>query len=171
MALGAVGDQIEQVEYFSPGQRFTIADIEVTSFTVPHDAADPVAFTLQAEGVKLAIVTDLGYIPENVKHHIRGAACLVMEANHDLDMLKVGPYPWALKQRVMSRVGHLSNDCLANFLTHDFDGAASHLVLAHLSQFNNIPELARLSAEQALTRCAPVLTVANQTTPLAPIVY
>jgi phosphoribosyl 1,2-cyclic phosphodiesterase len=167
--LGPLADQLERVEFFRSGEPFMIGDIEVTPFTIPHDAADPVAFTFLAEGVKLAIVTDLGYVPENVKHHIRGAACLVMESNHDLDMLKVGPYPWAIKQRVMSRVGHLSNDTLADFLANDFDGVAAHLVLAHLSQYNNIPAVARLTAEHALgaRSLSPALQVAQQHAPLA----
>ena len=81
--------------------------------SMPHDAVDPVGFCFEAEGVRIGIATDLGYIPESVKYHLRRADVLLLEANHDLDMLKVGPYPWAVKQRVMSRVGHLSNAALA----------------------------------------------------------
>jgi phosphoribosyl 1,2-cyclic phosphodiesterase len=73
-----------------------------------------------------------------------------MESNHDVEMLRTGPYPWSVKQRVMSRVGHLSNDSLAEFFTSDYDGTAEHLVLAHLSEQNNHPEIARASAENAL---------------------
>ena len=91
------------------------------------------------------------------------------ESNHDLDMLKVGPYPWYVKQRVMSRHGHLSNNAVAAFLAEDFDGRAQVLVLAHLSETNNHPEIARLSAEQALAQrtcggCAE-LHLASQTRP------
>ena len=78
-------------------------------FTIPHDAADPVGFTFRAEGVKVGIATDLGYLPVNVRDHLRGCDVLVMESNHDVEMLRVGSYPWSVKQRVMSRVGHLSN--------------------------------------------------------------
>jgi phosphoribosyl 1,2-cyclic phosphodiesterase len=73
-----------------------------------------------------------------------------MESNHDLEMLRSGPYPWSVKQRVMSRVGHLSNDSLAEFFTNDYDGGAEYLILAHLSEQNNHPEIARTAAEQAL---------------------
>jgi len=73
-----------------------------------------------------------------------------MESNHDVQMLKVGPYPWSLKQRVMSRRGHLSNESVAQFLANDFDGKATHVVLAHLSKQNNLPELALLTAQRAL---------------------
>ena len=75
---------------------------------------------------------------------------LVLESNHDVEMLRVGPYPWSVKQRVMSRVGHLSNDALADFLTTDYDGGAEFLILAHLSEQNNHPEIARMTAERAL---------------------
>lgn len=171
-ALGECGAALERVECFAAGRSFTIGDIEVRPFTVPHDAADPVAFSFWVEGVKIAFITDLGYLAENVCEAARGAACLVIESNHDLEMLKLGPYPWSLKQRVLSRVGHLSNDGLAAFLGGSYDGAAAHLVLAHLSQNNNMPELARLTAEQALggRLFPPQLHVAAQGAPLDPIV-
>ncbi len=162
--------RINGFEVFSPGHRFTIGDIEITPFTVPHDAVDPVGFTLEAEGIRIGLVTDLGYIPELVKRHVCGCHCLIFESNHDLEMLKVGPYPWFVKQRVMSRQGHLSNLATAHFLSDDFDGQAQVLVLAHLSENNNHPEIARLSAEDALHqragRCRlPELRLANQWSP------
>jgi phosphoribosyl 1,2-cyclic phosphodiesterase len=82
----------------------------------------------------------------------------VLESNHDVQMLKVGPYPWALKQRVMSRRGHLSNDSVAQYLANDFDGKARHLVLAHLSKKNNLPELALISAQRALEERSGLLS-------------
>jgi len=142
--------KIRSFEIFSPGQKFVVGDIEVTPFSIPHDAVEPVAFTLTAQGVKIGVVTDLGYIPELVKQHARGCHCLVWESNHDLDMLKIGPYPWFVKQRVMSRHGHLSNNATARFLSAEFDGAAEVLVLAHLSETNNHPEIARMTALEAL---------------------
>lgn len=138
-------------EVFQPGRKFTIKDIEIESFTIPHDAVDPVAFCVSAEGIRIGVCTDLGYLPESIKTHLRGCHCLVLESNHDLDMLKVGPYPWAVKQRVMGRTGHLSNAAVGDFLTNDFDAsAAAVLVLAHLSEQNNHPEIARLTAAMAL---------------------
>jgi phosphoribosyl 1,2-cyclic phosphodiesterase len=142
--------KIRRFEFFVAGAPFAIGDIQVTPFSVPHDAVDPVAFTFEAQGIKIGVVTDLGCIPQNVKQRVKGCHCLVFESNHDLDMLKVGPYPWHVKQRVMSRHGHLSNRTTASFLAEDFDGAARVLVLAHLSETNNHPEIARLSAQQAL---------------------
>jgi phosphoribosyl 1,2-cyclic phosphodiesterase len=142
--------QVPKLEIFAAGHTFSIADVTITPFTIPHDAVDPVGFTVRAEGTKIAIVTDLGYLPASVRHHLRGSDVLVIESNHDLEMLRVGPYPWSVKQRVMSRVGHLSNESLAEFFCGDYDGRASYIVLAHLSEQNNHPEIARRAAERAL---------------------
>lgn len=144
------GPKIPKLETFSSGQAFSVGDITVTPFTIPHDAADPVGFTFRAEGIKVGIATDLGYIPPNVGDHLRGCDVLVIESNHDLEMLRGGPYPWSVKQRVMSRVGHLSNEALADFFSSDYDGGAAYVVLAHLSEHNNHPEIARKAAEKAL---------------------
>ena len=142
--------ELPKAEHFAAGRSFRVGDIEVFPFTIPHDAADPVGFTFRAEGIKIGYVTDLGYMPVSVRNHLRGSSVLVMESNHDVEMLRTGPYPWSVKQRVMSRVGHLSNDSLAEFFANDYDGRAEYLVLAHLSEQNNHPEIARASAEQAL---------------------
>ncbi|HWQ02919.1 MAG TPA: MBL fold metallo-hydrolase [Candidatus Nitrosotenuis sp.] len=169
------GQRLERVENIRAGQRFRIGDIDVSAFAIPHDAVDPLGFAFSANGVRVAVVTDLGYLPELVKHHLRGADLLVLESNHDVEMLKVGPYPWHVKQRVMSRTGHLSNHAVSEFLcdADGFDAAARHLVLAHLSENNNNPDVARLSAEEALARRAGAmysgqLHIASQHTPLGP---
>jgi phosphoribosyl 1,2-cyclic phosphodiesterase len=172
-----LGKRLNGLETIHPGQCFTVGDIDVHAFAVPHDAADPVAFTFRANGAKLAIVTDLGYMPQLVKVHLRDTDCLVLESNHDLDMLKVGPYPWVVKQRVLSRTGHLSNHAVSEYLSdHEgFDARARYLVLAHLSQENNNPDLVRLSAEEALGRrpadCAfrGDVLIASQNIPLKPL--
>lgn len=139
-----------RVETFQAGTRISIGDLEIDTFTTPHDAVDPLAFAIRAEGVKIGLVTDLGYIPESVKYQLRGTDMLVLESNHDLEMLKVGPYPWSVKQRVMGRNGHLSNDAAAQFLRNGLAGSTSVVVMAHLSENNNHPELVRLVASQAL---------------------
>jgi phosphoribosyl 1,2-cyclic phosphodiesterase len=161
---------LERVENFEAGRSFQIGDIAVTPFTIPHDAADPVGFTFRAEGVKAAIATDLGYMPASVKDHIRGCQMLVVESNHDVEMLRIGPYPWSVKQRVLSRVGHLSNAALADFIVNDYDGEAEYLILAHLSEQNNHPEVARTAAERALDRHGSLfgnkLMLARQDQPL-----
>jgi phosphoribosyl 1,2-cyclic phosphodiesterase len=172
--LGAAW-QCQKLESFSAGSSFDIGDIAVTPFTIPHDAADPVAFTFRAEGVKVGICTDLGYMPRSVRDHIRACDLLMMESNHDLEMLRIGSYPWSVKQRVMSRVGHLSNESLAEFFTNDYDGGAAFVVLAHISEQNNHPEIARGAAERALERHRTLLhnrvLLASQTAPLEPICF
>ena len=145
------------LELFQSGSSFTIGDIDVTSFTVPHDAADPVGFSLRAQGIKVSIATDLGYIPPNVKAQLKGVDLLLLESNHDIEMLRDGPYPWSVKQRVLSRVGHLSNEAAATYLETEYDGQAAYVVLAHLSESNNLPDLARISAERALNGRASLL--------------
>jgi phosphoribosyl 1,2-cyclic phosphodiesterase len=94
-----------------------VEHIEVSPFPIPHVAADPLGFNFRTNAKKVAIVTDLGYLPEPVKVHVRDSDCLMLESNHDLEMLKVGPYPWDVKQRVMSRTGHLSNHTVSEFLS------------------------------------------------------
>jgi phosphoribosyl 1,2-cyclic phosphodiesterase len=165
--------RLDHVEHIRAGHRFIVGDIEVSPFSIPHDAVDPLGFTFRANGTKVAIVTDLGYLPELVKFHLRDSDCLMLESNHDLEMLKVGPYPWDIKQRVMSRTGHLSNHTVSEFLAdaEGFDAHARYVVLAHLSEINNNPDVARISAEEALGRrpgTAPFsgeLIVASQDTP------
>ena len=134
----------------SPGESFEIGRIAVTCFSVPHDAADPLGFVLEKKGVRVGVALDLGFMSNLVIERLKGCAGIVLESNHDVAMLKAGPYPWALKQRVMSRSGHLSNDAVAQYLAGDFDGTAEHVVLAHLSKNNNLPDLALLSAQKAL---------------------
>ena len=137
---------------FVCGEPFQVGNLEIVPFPVPHDAAEPCGFLIRCRGVQLAHVTDLGTMTELIRQRLRRSHCLVIESNHDEEMLKIGPYPWPLKQRVLSRVGHLSNRALADFLETDFDGDAGHVVLAHLSQQNNHPGLALDSAGGALSR-------------------
>jgi phosphoribosyl 1,2-cyclic phosphodiesterase len=161
------------VEYFHAGANFSIGDIAITPFTIPHDAADPCGFVFESEGIRMALATDLGYMPPNVKAALKRIDVLLLESNHDLEMLKDGPYPWSVKQRVLSRVGHLSNHATAEFLQKDYDGTATWIILGHLSESNNAPELARLAAEQALadhpTLLGNRILLADQATPLEPI--
>ncbi len=138
------------LERFQAGSSFSIGDFEISSFTIPHDAGDPVGFTLAAQGIKIAIVTDLGYIPDSLRVHLRSTDLLVLESNHDLEMLRVGPYPWSIKQRVMSRNGHLSNEVAAEFIERDLDTRVSTVILAHISEQNNHPELVRNLGLKAL---------------------
>ena len=166
---------LPSVQYFEAGKPLQIGDISVSPFTIPHDAADPVGFVFQAEGVRMAVATDLGYIPPNVKAQLRCVDLLLLESNHDLEMLRDGPYPWSVKQRVLSRVGHLSNEATATYLESEYDGQASYVILGHLSESNNLPELARIAAERALVGRASLLAnrllLAAQHEPMSTICF
>lgn len=144
------GENIPWGETIASGVPFQIGSLNFHPFTIPHDGVDTFAFTVESEGVKVAAVTDLGYITQLVAEQLRGSSLVMIESNHDRDMLKVGPYPWSVKQRIASNVGHLSNDETARWIREDFDGQAEYLVLAHLSRSCNHPELVRLSALEAL---------------------
>jgi phosphoribosyl 1,2-cyclic phosphodiesterase len=161
------GETQPRLDTFQAGARLRIGDIEVQSFSVPHDAIDPVGFAFEACGVRIGIATDLGYIPESIKFHLRRTDLLLLESNHDLDMLKVGPYPWSVKQRVMSRVGHLSNHVMAQFLSDDLDSSTHNLVLGHLSEQNNHPAIVNMFASEALERrgLRTNLSIATQNAP------
>lgn len=171
------GKRLRGVETIHGGHSFIVGDIEVRAFDIPHDAVDPIGFTFKAAGVKMAIVTDLGYIPGHVKLHLRDCDCVVLESNHDADMLKVGSYPWVVKQRVLSRTGHLSNHAVSEYLADPdgFDAQARYLVLAHLSDENNNPYTAEISAREALNRRPAEaafrgeMLVATQSEPLRPL--
>jgi len=166
--------KLDRLEHFESGRKFSIGSIDVQPFTISHDAVDPCGFVFTIEGVRVGFVTDLGQMTRNVADRLKACDGLLIESNHDTEMLRNGPYPWSVKQRVMSRVGHLSNEALARFFAEDYDGGAAFIVLAHLSENNNLPELAQHSAEAVLqTRRnllhANTLHLAPQDRPLAAI--
>ena len=139
----------------------------VLPFSLPHDAVDPVAFRVEAAGFAAALVTDLGHGTALVADHCADLDLLVLEANHDVEMLRNGGYPDALKARILSRVGHLSNAAMADLLGRALSPRLRRVVLAHLSEQNNHPDLARLAALEALGSAATELSLATQDDPLA----
>ena len=150
----ALHDRVEQIE---SSRDFKIGEIDFHPFTIPHDAVDNFGFTATHQGVKIATVMDFGHITTLVTERLRGCAAIVIESNHSRDMLKAcDDYPWELKQRILSRLGHLSNEDLADWIRSGFDGCAKYLVLAHLSQRANNPYLAKINAEVALQERAPL---------------
>jgi phosphoribosyl 1,2-cyclic phosphodiesterase len=153
------------------GETFRVGDADITPFAVPHDAAEPVAFSICADGVRITQLTDIGHMTETVADNLKASNVLILESNHDLEMLRVGPYPWSLKQRLMGRYGHLSNTGVAQFIREQFDGSASHLMLAHLSERNNHPAVARQEATKALRDRGykTSVTLTSQQFPTAPI--
>lgn len=150
--LNAAGPALGQArrETFQTGQPFDWGGFLVTPFATPHDAAEPVGFVLEAHGRRVGYATDLGHVTQLVSARLAGCAAIVFESNHDREMLMEGPYPWVTKQRVSSRLGHLSNDHAASALPALVGPETRHLVLAHLSQTNNHPELAKAAVETAL---------------------
>ncbi|HJS23502.1 MAG TPA: MBL fold metallo-hydrolase [Pyrinomonadaceae bacterium] len=150
----ALRDRVEQIE---SSRDFRIGEIDFHPFTIPHDAVDNFGFTATHQGVKIATVMDFGHITTLITERLRGCAAIVIESNHSRDMLKAcDNYPWELKQRILSRLGHLSNEDLADWITKGFDGCAQYIVLAHLSQRANNPYLAKINAEVALQERAPL---------------
>lgn len=150
----ALKDRVEQIE---SSKDFRIGEIDFHPFTIPHDAVDNFGFTATHQGVKIATVMDFGHLTTLVTERLRGCAAIVIESNHSRDMLKAcDSYPWELKQRILSRLGHLSNEDVAEWIKDGFDGSAKYIVLAHLSQRANNPYLAKISAEVALHERAPL---------------
>ena len=136
---------------------FRIGDIDFEPFSVPHDAVDNFGFVARHDDVCVATLMDFGHITETIKEKLRGCDAIVIESNHSRDMLRTcSVYTWDLKQRILSQYGHLSNEDLSDWLTNDFDGCARHVVLAHISQRSNEPNLARLTAEIALQMRPPL---------------
>jgi phosphoribosyl 1,2-cyclic phosphodiesterase len=144
------GGSLKFGQAISSSESFQIGSLDCHPFTIPHDGVDTFALTVESGGVKVGVVTDLGYISRLVSERLRGSNLVVIESNHDRDMLKVARYPWSVKQRIGSNLGHLSNDETARWIREEFDGQAEYLVLAHLSRHCNHPELARLAALDAL---------------------
>ncbi|MGB8508351.1 MAG: MBL fold metallo-hydrolase [Pyrinomonadaceae bacterium] len=141
----------DRTQEISSSRDFRIGEIDFHPFTIPHDAADNFGFTATHDGVRVATLMDFGHVTTLVSERLRGCAAIVIESNHCRDMLKAcDVYPWELKQRILSRTGHLSNEDIAVWLRDDFDGCADHIVLAHLSQRANNPHVAQLTAESAL---------------------
>ena len=139
----------------------------ILPFALPHDAADPVAYRVEAGGFACAVVTDLGHPTALVADHLQDLDLLVLEANHDVDMLREGDYPAQLKARILSRVGHLSNAAMAELLARACSPRLKRVVLAHLSESNNHPDLARFAAEEVLRGTTVALHLAHQREPLA----
>ena len=145
-AAGKVG-WIPEVIPVKASCSFTVGNMTVTPFAIPHDAVNPFGFTFCANGKKLGLATDMGTVSALVRERLRECQALILESNHDLQMLREGPYAWSLKQRVMSRHGHLSNGDSSDLLRELIHDSLESVVLAHISQVNNDPRLAYRTAE------------------------
>jgi phosphoribosyl 1,2-cyclic phosphodiesterase len=156
--LGAVYETMK----FHRGVAFYIGDLCVHPFSVSHDASDSVGFTIQDGTTKVGIATDLGMATQLVRHHLKGCRLIVLEANHDKRMLEEGPYPWHVKQRIQSRLGHLSNEASRDLLGEISHGALRHVILAHISETNNDPDRALSVVGEAVPHNRTHLSVACQ---------
>ncbi|MFQ5766407.1 MAG: MBL fold metallo-hydrolase [Acidobacteriota bacterium] len=134
------------------GDPFTVGDLEITPFGVPHDAPDTVGFVVEAEGIRLVHGSDMGRVTDDVKHRMADAHVVVVEANHDVDLTRRGPYPWALKRRILGPMGHLSNEAAGHLLAEVVGPRTEQVLLTHLSRTNNDPALALLAARAGLER-------------------
>lgn len=150
---------------FACGSEFRINTLAVRPFSVAHDARDPAGFTIGSNGVRIGIATDLGHVTAMVRDHLRGCRLLVVEANHDPGMLMDGPYPWFLKQRIRSRIGHLSNQDSRHLLADILHPGLEQVVLAHLSETNNTPAKALAEMATILAGTPVRLTAASQGAP------
>jgi len=156
---------------FETGRSFELGDITVETFTIPHDAQDPVGFLLRAPGGNIGFLTDLGHVNKLVLDRVREANVLLLEANHDVKMLQNCPHrPWSLKQRILGRHGHLSNEAAADVAEQIVSAGLRQLYLGHLSRECNRPDLALAVVSnrlQAMGAGHVTLGLASQSIPSA----
>ena len=166
----------ELLHEVKPGESLWFGGLVARAHSVSHDAANPVCYTFEAEGKKAAMVTDLGMYDESILKAVADAEILYLESNHDVNMLMVGSYPYYLKQRILGERGHLSNDAAAKLLCEVLHPGLKHVILAHLSKENNLPELAyetvRIELQAAAAKrglLMPDLFVAERDVPSRPV--
>lgn len=135
---------------FVPGDRFSIGQMEIEPFPIPHDAAEPVGYSFRIQNRKITVATDLGHMSRTLLNNLEGSDVLLLESNHDISMLKMGRYPWPLKQRILGDRGHLCNEMAGKVVAHLVANGARCILLGHLSHENNFPELAWQTAANAL---------------------
>jgi phosphoribosyl 1,2-cyclic phosphodiesterase len=156
---------LPRVELFEAGDTLVVDGLALTSFSVSHDAVDPVSFVVESGNARLGIASDLGHAPRLVKKRLEGSHGLLLESNYCPDMLRRGPYPPALQQRIRSRQGHLSNTDMNSLLAGLLHEALQLVVLVHLSEENNRPELAHEMAARVLQHHGAALHVAPRDKP------
>lgn len=157
--------EIPRLHVFEAGDRLAFADMDVQSFGIEHDAADPVSFTVQSAGAKLGFATDIGRVSHLVRTRLAGSHALVLESNHCPEMLRSGPYPLQVQQRILGWHGHLSNQDMCSLLAALMHETLRTVVLVHVSAKNNTPELARAMAARVIGELPITLFVADQDQP------
>lgn len=139
---GLIGNIKEQNIRIIDRKSLNIKDMDIITYNIPHDAAAPLGYAVYTEGKKVCVATDLGNFTEEVKSNIKDADIILLESNHDIEMLKFGPYPYVLKRRILSDVGHLSNEACGNAIVEIMTEKPKRIILGHLSNTNNYPDLA-----------------------------
>jgi phosphoribosyl 1,2-cyclic phosphodiesterase len=142
-SLGNVA--IKNIKTFKMGKDFEIGDVGIKPFKTPHDSVESVGYSFFADGEKVMMATDLGHVFDGLLDEVKNCDTILIEANHDVEMLRTGTYPWPLKKRVMSDVGHLSNECAGEVAVFAAQNGCKNILLGHLSHENNFPELAHLT--------------------------
>lgn len=148
MSVGEIDDSLKMP--VEPFKDFFINTIGVRAFSLPHDASDPVGYSFYTGNEKYSVATDMGFLSDEVMECITGSDGLILESNHDVEMLKFGPYPYPLKRRILSELGHLSNEAAAKTSVALAKSGTKHIMLGHLSRENNRPEIALLETFNAL---------------------
>ncbi len=138
------------IHLIETGSSLELDDLYIDCFPISHDAADPMAFTVTHQEERLAVVTDLGYVNQKIIDRVAGADAFIWESNHDIEMLRMGTYPWNVKRRILSDIGHLSNQDAGEALAACLQGDGQQVFLAHLSRDNNLTELAHLTVKNIL---------------------
>ncbi|CEH32582.1 MBL fold metallo-hydrolase [Aneurinibacillus migulanus] len=146
--LGKIAE--DQRLIMEAGEMTEFGDMKVESYGTSHDAAEPMGFCFYENDMKVSLTTDLGYVSQRIKDTVRGSDAYVFESNHDVEMLRMGSYPWNTKRRILSDVGHLSNETAGEALGDILAGKGETVYLAHLSKENNMTELARLTVKNIL---------------------
>ena len=141
---------LDQKFLFSMEETKIFSDMDIESFGVSHDAAEPMFYVFRHDGKKVALVTDLGYVSERIKKTVEDADAYIFEANHDVGMLRMGRYPWNVKRRILGDSGHVSNETCGLALADIISNRTKRIYLAHLSLDNNMKDLARMSVDNVL---------------------
>ena len=142
----------ENMIVFDNDKTYELGELKIRPFSIPHDSEDAVGYNIYSDKEKMSIATDIGYITDNIRNNLKGSKLVVLESNYDPNMLMMGSYTYALKKRVMSDGGHLSNEEAASFCTELVEGGTESILLAHLSKENNFPELAYATTKNVLTK-------------------
>ena len=147
-AIGKIAPH--NIRVIEQDQPFYIQDLHILPFSIPHDSATPVGFAFQHDNHKIALMTDFGHASQHMLDAVAGADLLLLEANHDTEMLRAGNYPFSLKMRILSAHGHLSNEDAGLILVHLYQKGLRHAILGHLSRENNSPEIALTTVQSIL---------------------